>query len=124
MGEGQGFALGHVGSHLLLVDVGAQLIGHQHHHDVAGLGGLLDFHHVEVGAGLGELGGLLPVRGALPQAHHHVDAGLGQVFGMGVALRAEADDGDGLAVQNAQVAVGIVILVDHDVFLLFFSVGV
>ena len=42
-----------------------------------------------------------------------------------MALRAEADDGDGLAVQNAQVAVGIVILVDsHDVFLLFFSVGV
>ena len=51
----------------------------------------------------------------LAQTDHHVDAGLGQVFGMGVALGAKADDGDGLAVQHAEVAVGIVILLDsHD----------
>ena len=121
MGKGQRLALGHVGSDLLVVDIGAQLIGNQHHNDVAGLGGLLYFHHMEVGAGLGKLAGLLPVGGTLPQTHHHVDAGLGQVFGMGVALRAKADDGDGFAVQNAEVAVRIVILVDrHDFFSFFF----
>ena len=115
VGEGQGLALGHVGGHLLVVDVGAQLIGHQHHDDVAGLGSFFHFHHVEIGAGLGELGGLFPMGGALAQTDHNVHAALGQVFGMGVALRTKADDGDGLAVQHSQIAVGIVILLDsHD----------
>ena len=120
MGESQGFALGHIGCHLAVVDVGAQLVGHQHHDHVAGLGGFLDLHDLEVFMGLGELGSLFPVAGAFAQADDHVDAALGQVLGVGMALGAEADDGNGLAVQHAEVAVGIVILVDsHDDDLLF-----
>ncbi len=111
-GKGQSLALGHVGSDLLVVDVGAQLIGHQHHDDVAGLGSLFHFHHLEVVMGGGELGSLLPVGRALAQADHDVDAALGQVLGVGVALASEADDGDGLAVQHAEVAVGIVVFLD------------
>ena len=113
VGESQGLALGHVGSNLLVVDVGAQLIGHQHHHHVAGLGSLFHFHHLEVGVIGGKLSGLGPVAGTLPQAHHNVDAALGQVLGVGVALAAEADDGNGLAVQHTQVAVAVVILFDR-----------
>lgn len=120
VGEGQGLALGHVRGDLLVVDVGAQLVRHQHHHDVAGLGGLLHFHHAEIGTGGGELLRLGPVGGALPQAHHHVDTALGQVLRMGMALRAEADHGHGLAVQQAQVAVSVVILFDCHVRVLLF----
>ena len=113
VGESQGLALGHVGGHLLVVDVGAQLVGHQHHDHVAGLGGLLHFHHLKVGMVGGKLLRLGPVARALAQAHHHVDAALGQVFRVGMALAAKADDGNGLAVQHAQVAVAVVILLDR-----------
>ena len=120
MGESQGLALGHIGGDLLVVDVGAQLVGHQHHDHVAGLGGLLDLHDLEVGMAGCKLGGLVPVAGAFAQADHDVDAALGQVLGMGVALAAEADDGNGLAVQHTEVAVGIVVLLDrHNTLLLF-----
>ena len=110
--KGQSLALGHVGCDLLVVDVGAQLIGHQHHDDVASLGSLFDFHDLEVVVGGSELGSLLPVCRAFAQADDDVDAALGQVLGMGVALAAEADDSDGLAVQHTEVAVGIVIFLD------------
>src|SRR5699024_4675222 len=75
-------------------------------------GGVLNLHDLEVRVLGGEGFGLLPVGGAFAQADDDVDAALGQVLGMGVALRAEADDRDGLAVKQAEVAVGIVVLVD------------
>ena len=40
-------ALLHVGVQVVAVDVGLQLVGRQHHHDVGPLGGLGDFHHLE-----------------------------------------------------------------------------
>ena len=97
----------------VVVDVGAQLVGHQHHDHVAGLGGLFHFHHLEVGVIGGKLFRFDPVARALAQADHHVDAALGQVLRVGMALAAKADDGDGLAVQHAQVAVAVVILLDR-----------
>ena len=110
--KGQCLALGHVGSHLLVVDVSAQLVGHQHHDNVAGLGSFFHFHDLEVLVSCCELRSLLPVSRALAQADDDVHAALGQVLGMGVALAAEADDSDGLAVQHAEVAVGIVVFLD------------
>ena len=106
MRKGQGLALGHVGGNLRVVDVGAQLVGDQHHDDVTGLGSLLDLHDLEVLVGGSELGGLLPVGRALAQTDNDIDAALGQ------ALGAEADNGNGLAVEHAEVAVGIIVLVD------------
>src|SRR2546422_9611569 len=48
-------------------------------------------------------------RGAVrPQAHGHAGAALPQVQGVGVALAAVADDGDGAAVQAAAVGVAVV----------------
>ena len=111
--ESQSLALGHVGSDLLVVDVSAQLIGDQHHDDVAGLGSLLDLHDLEVGMSCSELRGLFPVSRTLAQADDDIDAALSEVLGMCVALAAEADDSDGLAVQHAEVAVGIVVFLDR-----------
>ena len=110
--ESQSLALGHVGSDLLVVDVSAQLIGDQHHDDVAGLGSLLDLHDFEVGMSCSELRGLFPVSRTLAQANDDIDAALSEVLGMCVTLAAEADDSDGLAVQHAEVAVGIVVFLD------------
>ena len=112
MCESQSLALGHVGSDLLVVDVSAQLIGDQHHDDVAGLGSLLDLHDLEVGMSRSKLRSLFPVSRTLAQADDDIDAALGEVLGMCVALAAEADDRDGLAVQHAEVAVGIVVFLD------------
>ena len=111
--ESQSLALGHVGSDLLVVDVSAQLIGDQHHDDVAGLGSLLDLHDLEVGMRCSELRSLFPVSRTLAQADDDIDAALSEVLGMCVALAAEADDSDGLAVQHAEVAVGIVVFLDR-----------
>ena len=120
--EGQSLALGHVRSDLLVVDVSAQLIGNQHHDDVACLGCLLDLHDLEVLVCCCELRSLFPVSGTLAQTDDDVDAALGEVLGMSVALTAEADDSNGLAVQHAEVAVGIVVFLDrHDSVLLLMS---
>ena len=122
MGKGQRLAFRHIGGDLAVVDVSAQLVGHQHHDDVAGLGRLFHFHHFEVGMGGGKLSRFLPVAGTFAQTDHDVHAAFGQVLGMSMALRAKADDGDGLAVQHAEVAVGIVVLVDsHGDCLLFYN---
>ena len=112
-GKALAFAHGHVRSDLLVVDVSAQLIGDQHHDDVACLGSLLDLHDLEVGMSRSKLRSLFPVSRTLAQADDDIDAALSEVLGMCVTLAAEADDSDGLAVQHAEVAVGIVVFLDR-----------
>ena len=53
--------------------------------------------------------GLLDRRGVLAQAYDDLDAGVLEVLGVGVALRAEADDGDGLAVEEGEICVVVVV---------------
>ena len=113
MGKGQGVALLQIGSDILLVNVGLYLVIDEHHHDVAPLGSL--------GNGLdGKPRGLRlgPVLGAFPQAHADLAAGILQVQGMGMALRAVADHGDLLAVEIVQVAILFIIHFSHGKFLL------
>ena len=93
-----------------------------HHNNVASLGSLFDFHDLEVLVGGGELRGFLPVGRAFAQTNDDVDAALGQVFGVGVALGTKTDDSNRLAVENAEVAVGIIILVDSHGGCLLFNV--
>ena len=115
--KSQCLALGHVGGNLAVVDVSAQFIGNQHHNNIAGLGSLFNFHHLKVFMGCSKLGCLFPVGRALAQADNNVHAAFSQVFGMGMALGAKADNSNGLAVKHAEVAVGIIILFDcHDNF--------
>ncbi len=109
MGKGQGLALGHVGSDILLVDLGLNLIVDQDHNNVSPLSGL--------GNGLDRQSGLLSLSaalGTLTQADAHVAAGILQVQGMGMSLRAVADDSDLLTVQVVQVAVLLIIHFCHD----------
>ena len=93
MGESQGLALGHVGSDILLVNLSLNLVVDEDHHNVAPLSGLSNGFDLEPG-----LLGLGPALGTLTQANAHIAAGILQVHGVGVALRAVADDGDLLAV--------------------------
>ena len=63
VGEQQRRALLHVGVQMLAVDVGLQLVGREHHHDVGPFGGLGDLHHLELLA-LGLLAPAEPLRSA------------------------------------------------------------
>ena len=88
VGEEEGVAGVQVGGDLGLVDRGLLGVGQQDH-DQVGLGGGIG-HRQDPQSGLLGLG---PGRRALAQADPHVDPGLGQVEGVGVALGAVADDG-------------------------------
>ena len=101
--EQQRVALGDPVADLVLVDVVVQFVGDEDHHDVAARRGLGDRQHLEP-ALAGGVGG----RGALAQADDHGYAGVLEVQRVGVALRAEADDRDGLAVEEAEVCVVVV----------------
>src|SRR5205807_10344969 len=81
------------------------LVREQDHHEVAAAGGVDDRDDLE--ALLARLGDRLRV---LAQADDDVDAGVFEVERVGVALRAVADDGDGLAVEEPEVSV---VVVDH-----------
>ena len=81
-----------------------QLVGHEHHHDVAAAGGVGDRQDLEA-----RVLGLLHRRRVLAQADDDVDAGVLEVLGVGVALGAVADDGDGLAVEEGEVCVVVVV---------------
>ena len=88
----------------LLPDVMVLLVGEQDHHDVAEAGGLFDARDLQAG-GLGVLDRFR----ALAKAYDDIYPGILEVAGVGVALRAVAKDGHGLALQEVQVCVVVVI---------------
>ena len=89
---------------LLAVDLPVLLVGQEHHHDVAARGGVGDAGHFEPGAVR-----LLDRGRALAQADHDVDPGVLEVQRMGMTLRAVAEDRDGLAVEEGEVCVVVVV---------------
>ena len=104
MGKAEGVASLQVGLHELLVDSGLRLVGGEDHDDVGFLGGGGHVGHLETG-----LASLVGRRGAFTQADAHVAAGVHEVECMGVALGAIADDGDLLALDDAGIAILLVI---------------
>ena len=79
-----------------LPDLAVQLVGDEHHHDVALAGGVSRLDHAQaVALRRGDAAGLGT------QADDDRDAGVLQVQRVGMALRAVADDRDGLAVELA-----------------------
>ncbi|MNV80165.1 hypothetical protein D3C71_1737540 [compost metagenome] len=85
------------------VDSRDVLIGQQNHYDVGRCNRFVDFQHVQA-----RLADLVPRCTALAQADHDLDAAVVQVLCVGMALRAVADDGHGLAFDQAQVGVFVV----------------
>ena len=79
----------HVGGDLGVVDLGGGLVGREVHDDVGPLGDFGDGADDEAG-----LAGAVGVGGVGAEADADVDAGVLEVEGVGVALRAVADDGD------------------------------
>ncbi len=79
----------HVGGDVVVVDLGGGLVGREVHDDVGPCGDFgygADLEAGELGfAGVGRVGA---------EAYADVDAGVLEVEGVGVALRAVADDGD------------------------------
>src|SRR5690606_21701956 len=92
----------------LLVDLGLDGVRDEDHDDVGLGGGLGRGHHAQallLGLGLG--------LGALVQTDAHVDAGVAQRQGVGVALAAVTDDRDLAALDDGQVGVGVVEQLGH-----------
>ena len=87
--EHEGLAGGEVGLDVGVVDLGGGLVGREVHDDVGPLGDFGDGADDEAG-----FAGLLGVGGVGAEAYADVDAGVLEVEGVGVALRAVADDGD------------------------------
>ena len=73
------------------VDVALHFVGQQDVDQVGLLGGLVGRHRLEAVAH-----GQVVVRAARPLADDHVAAAVAQVLGLGVPLRAVAEDGDRL----------------------------
>ena len=88
----------------LFVEVALQLIGDEDVDDVGLLGGVGGADGLEAVAD-GEV--VVLAAGAL--ADDDVDAAVAEVLGLGVALRAVADDGDRLALEGGEVGVFVVI---------------
>ena len=102
---------------LVVVDAALVLVGREDHDDVGPLGGVGDALDLE--AVLLRLGGRL---GAVLEGDGDLDAGVAEVLGVGVALRAVADDRDLLALDERQVGVGVVEDLGHGgVFLLVYG---
>ncbi len=90
MGEQQGLALGQVGGDVLFVDFGLDLVGQGDGDEVGLFDGVGDGHRVEA-----VLGGELAVGRVFAVGDDDGEARVAEVLGVGVALGAVAEDGDG-----------------------------
>jgi hypothetical protein len=97
-------AVFHIGREIGLVDVRLQFVRRDHHHHVGPFGRVRIRHHLETGRFR------LSGRSAFTRRDRHVlDAGIAHVERMSMALRAEADDGDFLVLDEIQIGIAIVI---------------
>ncbi len=102
--EGQVLALGEMRRDLGLVNLGAHLVGHQHHDHVGALGG---FGGIEYRQAL--LGGLLARRRFRAEPDAYVHPAVAQVERMRMSLASEANDRDLFTLERGQVRVAVVI---------------
>ena len=114
--EAQDVAGLHVLGNFVLVNVSLHLVGNKHHDDVALLSCLFDAVNFQTG-----IFGLLNAGGGLTETNDNVDAGFLQVLCVCVTLGTIAQDGNGLALEQAQITVFVIILFDHSRTLLLYS---
>ena len=119
MREGERRAVADFRRDVVAVDVGLQLV-RRAEHDEVGLGrGIGDRLHLELGVLR-----LLRRGGAGAERDHHVlHAGIAKVLRMRVALAAEADDRDLLALDEVHVRIAVVINAHISPFPLFGRTG-
>ena len=103
VGEGQRGPLLDVGGHVVGIDLSDLLVGQQDHDHISSLDGIVDLQD-----GQASLADLVPRSPTLAQADHDLHAAVVQVLGVGMALGAVADDGHGLALDQAQVTILVV----------------
>ena len=108
VGKGQRGTLFEVGLDVLFIERSLLLVVDEDHDDIGGLDGVTRNHDLEAGGGGGVDG-----FGALVEPDDDVGAGILQVERVGVALAAVTDDRDGLALENAEIAVLFVVHVGH-----------
>ena len=108
MREEQQFAGGEIGSNLFVVQPGRGLIRDENHDHVSPLGSFSHSGHFE--ARLLRLGNGL---GIGSQAHLHLHAGVLEVERVGMPLRAVADDGYLLRLNQGKVSIVIVVSLCH-----------
>ena len=100
VGEHEHVALFEIVADGRLVDDLLHLVGDHHHDDLGAARGRVRRQDFEAGRD-----GPVPGRGTRGLGHDDVDAAVAQVLRMGVALAAEADDGHGLTLQEAEIGV-------------------
>ena len=111
MRKRKGIARLEIGLDDVLVNIRLLLVRYQHHDDVALRS---SFRRGEDLKSVSRR--LLRVAGARAQADNNVHAGILEVHRVRVALRAETDDGNRFAVEQGQVAVGIIVHLNHFLF--------
>ncbi len=89
---------------MVLINLGLQLVGNKNHDDVGLFGSLI--HRGDLQA---SLFGFRPALGAFAQANANVNARIHEVERMGMALRAIANDGNLLALDDLGVYIAFVI---------------
>ncbi len=95
----------------LAIDVSLHLVGQQHVDDVGLARGLFGRQRLEAVAH-----GQVVVGAARALADDHGAAAVAQVLGVGMALRAVAQDGDRLALECRQIGIFVVINLGHQGF--------
>ena len=105
VGEHQRRAFLHVGRKFAAIDVGLQLVGRQHHHDVGPFGRAGDVHHLDsLRLRLLDGGRVRPQRNG-----YVLDAAVAHVEQMRMTLAAVADDGHLLALDQIEIGVPVVV---------------
>ena len=112
MGEAEGVTGMQVRGYLLLVGLGLDLVGDEHHDEVGLFSGFLDRHDLQASL-FGSLGAL----GARTQADADIAARVLEVQCVGMALGAITDDGNLLALDD----LGVHVLLVQDFNSHFFS---
>ena len=100
VGEHQHLARREIAANLVAEDFGLKFVGQQHGDDVGPPGGLGGRNRLEA-----VLDRLLVIRRFRQFGHNHLAAAIAEVLRLGVALRAVAQNGDGLAGQQRKIGV-------------------
>ena len=103
MGKSQRSALLDIRGDVVRVDLGDLFVGQKNHDHVSRFNGVVNFHHIQAG-----FANLVPRRAAFAQTDNNLDTAVVQILCVRMTLATVPDDGHGLALDQAQVAIFVV----------------